>query len=46
MSEEQFKGFWDAVSSDPKVLAKLQENPGAQMLNVGAAPIKTREHSR
>ena len=29
MSEEQFKGFWDAVSSDPKVLAKLQENPDA-----------------
>ena len=27
MSAEQFKGFWDAVSSDPKVLAKLQENP-------------------
>ena len=27
MSEEQFKGFWDAVSSDPKVLAKLQANP-------------------
>ncbi len=29
MSEEQFKGFWDAVSTDPKVLAKLQENPDA-----------------
>ena len=27
MSEEQFKGFWDAVSSDPKVLARLQANP-------------------
>ena len=29
MSAEQFQGFWDAVASDPKVLAKLQENPDA-----------------